>query len=222
VTGVLTLSGVSHRYGKGPLVLDGVDLTVDRGDTVAVMGPSGSGKTTLLSIMGLLTEPTAGSVSVGAVPVPRRGRSRGRLRSEVFAWVFQTVNVLGRRTALDNTALALVAGGIPRRSANRTATAALAAVGLADRADDVVVDLSGGELQRVCIARAVAARPRVLLADEPTGQLDHHTSLQVLDALWAGRSDDTAIVIATHDPMIADRCSRVVRLVDGHIVENKP
>ncbi len=215
----VALEGVWHRYGSGPWVLEGLDLEVGAGEAVAVMGPSGSGKTTLLSIAGLLTEPTRGRVRLGGVPVPRSQRRRDRLRAEWFAWVFQTVNVLGHRTAEDNTALSLLARGVPRGEATRQARAALGAVGLADRAGSPVVDLSGGELQRVCIARAVAAAPKVVLADEPTGQLDHATSLRVLDALWAARRPDTALLVATHDPQVAERCDRILRLVDGRLIE---
>ncbi|HHC08740.1 MAG TPA: ABC transporter ATP-binding protein [Actinobacteria bacterium] len=216
-TAPVSLVGVRHRYGRGPWVLDGVDLTVESGEAVAVMGPSGSGKTTLLSILGLLTAPTDGEVLVAGEPAGTR--RRGRLRAEWFTWVFQTVNVLGHRSALDNAALGLLARGVPRPVASRRAREALAAVGLASRADAPVVELSGGELQRVCIARATAAAPRVILADEPTGQLDHATSLTVLDALWAARRPETALVVATHDPEVAGRCDRVLGLVDGRLTE---
>ncbi len=216
---VVALVGVRHRYGNGPWVLDGVDLAVWPGEAVAVTGPSGSGKTTLLSILGLLTDPTSGEVKVGGKPAPSASRRRDRLRAGWFAWVFQTVNVLGHRSAVDNAALGLLARGVPRPTASRQAQAALAAVGLADRVDTPVVDLSGGELQRVCIARAAAAAPKVLLADEPTGQLDHATSLTVLDALWAARRPETALVVATHDPQVAERCDRILQLIDGQLVD---
>jgi ABC-type lipoprotein export system ATPase subunit len=215
----VALRGVSHRYRSGPWVLDSVHVDIGVGETVAVTGPSGSGKTTLLSILGLLTDPTGGTVLVGGQPLPRSRRARDRLRAVWFSWVFQTVNVLGSRTALDNAALGMLAQGVPRPVGAERAQAALGQVGLADRAVSSVVDLSGGELQRVCIARAVAAAPRVVLADEPTGQLDHHTSLQVLDALFGARRPETALVIATHDPTVAERCDRIVRLIDGHTVE---
>lgn len=218
-TAVLRLEGVSHRYGAGPSVLNSIDLSITPGESVALMGPSGSGKTTLLSIMGLLAVPTAGSVMIDDRPVPLRGRRRDGVRAEWFSWVFQTVNVLGARTARDNAALSLLARGVSRREASRSADKALAAVGLADRATEPVVALSGGELQRVCIARAVTSIPRFMLADEPTGQLDHAMSVQVLDALWAARRSETALVVATHDRMVADRCVRVVNLIDGHVVE---
>lgn len=216
----LALEGVSHRYGSGPWVLQDIDVAVAEGEAVAVMGPSGSGKTTLLSIMGLLTTPTGGAVRLGGASALAYTRRRDHARAAWFSWVFQTVNVLGHRTALDNAALGLLARGVRRPEANRIAKAALDAVGLANRADDPVVNLSGGELQRVCIARAVAATPRVVLADEPTGQLDHVTSLYVLDALWAARRPETALVVATHDPHVAGRCDRIIRLVDARAVNS--
>jgi len=211
----LNVAGVSHRYRKGPLVLDNVDLFIASGEAVALMGPSGSGKTTLLSIMGLLTKPASGFVSLDGIRLPHRGRRLDVARSELFSWVFQTVNVLGQRTATDNAALGLLARGVPRTEATHQANRALAAVGLADRTHDEVTELSGGELQRVCIARAMAAVPRFVLADEPTGQLDHATSQLVLDSLWEARHPDTSLVIATHDATVAERCDRVVLLVDG-------
>jgi ABC-type lipoprotein export system ATPase subunit len=216
----LTLEGIAHRYWRGPLVLDGIDATFRAGETVALMGPSGSGKTTMLSICGLLTQPTSGTVSIDGEPVSTRGKDRDRLRAELFSWVFQTVNVLGTRSARDNTSLGLLARGIPRPEASRASDVALRAVGLAQRAADRVNDLSGGELQRVCIARAMAAAPRFVLADEPTGQLDRTTSDLVLDALWAARDPGTTLIIATHDPTVARRCDTIINLVDGTIQES--
>ncbi|MEX2323522.1 MAG: ATP-binding cassette domain-containing protein [Acidimicrobiia bacterium] len=207
---------VSHAYRPGEWVLSGVSLKVGAGESVALLGPSGSGKTTLLSILGLLQTPTHGRLVIdGEARSPRRA---GRLRSEMFAWVFQTVNTLRRRTALDNAAVGLLARGVGRGESSRLAAEALAAVGLGEMGAVPVERLSGGELQRVCIARAVAARPRFLLADEPTGQLDRSTSDRVLDALWAARLPETALVIATHDLDAASRCDRVIRLVDGRVV----
>ena len=215
----LRVGSVSHRYGKGTLVLDNIDMFVASGEAVALMGPSGSGKTTLLSIMGLLTRPASGFVAVDGSRLPQRGRRLDAARAGLFSWVFQTVNVLGQRTVTDNAALGLLARGVPRGQAAEQANTALAAVGLAGRNLADVAELSGGELQRVCIARAMAAVPRFVLADEPTGQLDHATSELVVDALWEARHSDTALVIATHDPTVAQRCDRVIRLVDGQAID---
>jgi lipoprotein-releasing system ATP-binding protein len=214
----LSLRGIGHAYVRGRWVLRDVDLEVAAGESVALVGPSGSGKTTLLSIVGLLQRPSEGTVSLDGRQVSAGGRGRSGLLGEVFAWVFQSVNTLRHRSALDNTALGLLARGLRRGDAEAAAAEALHRVGLAGFETTPVETLSGGELQRVCIARAVAARPRFLLADEPTGQLDRSTSDRVLDALWQARGSETAVVIATHDPDAAARCDRVLRLIDGRVV----
>lgn len=175
----LALDSVSHYYRLGHLVVDDVTLSIDSGESIALMGPSGSGKTTLLSILGLLTIPSYGTVRLDGRELLQRRDDLNRHRG-LFAWVFQTANVLNYRTVLDNAALGLLAHGLARRQADARAYDVLESVGLADRARDPVVDLSGGEVQRVCIARAVAVAPRFILADEPTGQLDGQTSVRVL------------------------------------------
>lgn len=216
----LILRQVSHSYRPGVRVLTEVDLSVGRGESVAIVGPSGSGKTTLLSILGLLEAPTQGAVLLDGVRASHRGRAANRLRSSVFSWVFQSVNVLRGRSVLDNVALAWLAKGTSREQAEASAREALEAVGLLEHVMTPAQLLSGGELQRVCIARAVAARPQYLLADEPTGQLDRATSDKVLDALWNARPESMALVVATHDRRVASRCDRVLELADGHLHED--
>lgn len=219
----LTLHRVSHRYGAAmPWVVRGVDLEVGDGESVALMGPSGSGKTTLLSILGLLTHPTEGEVLLDGEAISK-SRSASELRTTQFSWVFQTANALLRRTALDNASLQLLARGALPEAARRTAIMELDRVGVGHLASRPARLLSGGELQRVCIARALAAAPRWILADEPTGQLDHATTLEVGKALIEQRPIGTAVIIATHDPEVASRCSRIIRLIDSAIViENSP
>jgi ABC-type lipoprotein export system ATPase subunit len=203
---------VTHRYRKhADPVLTDVDLEIGDGITVALMGPSGSGKSTLLGILGGLLAPSQGLVEVDGHRLSERTADRARL----FSWVFQTVNALGRRTALDNVCAPLLAQGHRRQEAETECRQILETVGLGHRVEATAASLSGGELQRVCIARALATSPRFLLADEPTGQLDHRTSIQVLDALWAARTDSTTLVIATHDHEVAQRCERIIHLVDG-------
>ena len=217
----LAVVDVGHRYSaRSAPVLAGVSMTIAAGESVALMGPSGSGKTTLLGILGLLFVPSEGSLLLDGSPVP--GRRRTALRAGAFAWVFQGTNVLPRRTALDNAALGLLARGASQREAEAAAHEALAAVGVGHLAAKPANTLSGGELQRVCVARAIAARPRFILADEPTGQLDHANTEGVIEALVANRSIGTAVVIATHDPEVAAHCDRIVRLRDGRIVEGGP
>lgn len=208
----LTVTSVTHRYHPrlDPVLTD-VDLEIADGATVALMGPSGSGKSTLLGIIGGLLAPAEGAVQVDAHPIPTRPAERSRL----FSWVFQTVNALGRRSAVDNVALPLLAQGDTRPEAETAARRVLEDVGLGHRVQAQTASLSGGELQRVCIARALVTRPRYLLADEPTGQLDHRTSNHVLDALWAARTESTTMIIATHDHEVAERCDRIIHLLDG-------
>ena len=214
----LTLRAVRHRYSeRHPWVLRGLDLEIADGSSVALMGPSGSGKTTLLSVLGLLTRPTEGEVAIDSAPVTAASRAAGEIRARQFSWVFQTANALLRRTAIENASLQLLARGVGRGTAERVALEELERVGVGALADRRCRLLSGGELQRVCIARALAAAPRWILADEPTGQLDHATTLDVVDALIDGRPVGTSVIIATHDAEVAARCGRTIRLLDGAI-----
>jgi len=216
----LSLHDIVHCYVSGGLpVLRGVSLTVELGESIAIVGPSGSGKTTLLTILGLLTEPTGGVVLIDGKPAPPTGAALSRLRAQRFGWIFQTANALPRRSVLDNAALGLVVQGWRRDAARARAADALAAVGVGHLAAQEARNLSGGELQRVCTARALATRPSFILADEPTGQLDHATSVQVIAALLHNRPYQTAVVIATHDTEIARECDRILHVVDGELRE---
>lgn len=210
----LEMRDVTQCYGTRT-ILDGVSFAVNAGDTVAITGPSGSGKTTFMSVLGLLLPPTSGAVRIDGLVVSKRGRQRDRIRAGHIAWIFQTVNVLGRRTALENVVVALLAQGWDRSKAEPAAHRALVSVGLTEIADQQVKDLSGGEVQRVCVARAIAGNPAYVLADEPTGQLDRDSSDLVLDSLLRARGANTAVLIATHDPSVAQRCDRVVTLESG-------
>jgi len=196
-----------------------VSFAINTGDTVAITGPSGSGKTTLMSVLGLLLSPTSGAVRIDGREIPERGRQRDRIRAGHIAWIFQTVNVLGRRTALENVVVALLAQGWDRVQAESAAHRALTTVGLEEKAEQQVKELSGGEVQRVCGARAIAGNPTYILADEPTGQLDRESSELVIDSLLQARDDDTAVLIATHDPTVAQRCDRAVTLDSGTLTE---
>lgn len=212
----LSLEHISKSYGAERIVLKSVDMLVEDGESVAIMGPSGSGKTTLLSIIGLLADPTSGSLMIDGVPPPRRHANRHSIRSRTFGWVLQTVNVSSKRSAVDNVAVPLLASGHSRQEALAMSLDALEKVGLKGRAYEPVNVLSGGESQRVCIARALAHRPRFLLADEPTGQLDNATSLEVLDAMLRLRSDTgSTLLVATHDATVAATCDRAIDLIDG-------
>lgn len=201
---VVTYPGSARR------VLDGATFSVDEGETVAILGPSGSGKSTLLSVLGGLVRPSAGTVAVD-------GASADARLTDVSAWVLQTINVLPERTVVDNVAIGALVRGVGHARARRLAAERLGAVGLADRAADPVRVLSGGEVQRVVIARALATGRPFVLADEPTGQLDHTTSTRVLDALFS-TAGGAGVVVVTHDPEVAARCMRTVRIDDGVVV----
>jgi len=210
----VALEGVSFAYGNDAKVVDNVSFRVGPGEAIALVGPSGSGKSTLLAIIGLLLLPDTGFVKFGDVVVEQRGRRRKSLRVSEVAWVLQGLNILGRRTVLDNATLGLLAHGFTRRSARESAMKQLSALGLEDLVDRTVDTLSGGQLQRVCIARALAMTPRVLLADEPTGQLDGSTSELVIESLLgAARAAHTSLVVATHDREVVASCDRVIEMV---------
>ena len=197
-----------------------VDLTVDEGDWLAIVGPSGSGKSTLLNIIGCLDRQTSGSYRFDGVEVAELDDTqRGGLRCRGIGFVFQSFHLLGHRSVTENVMLADVYRVSPRRGRRQRAIAALDVVGLAHRADFLPTRLSGGERQRVAIARALTGSPRLLLCDEPTGNLDSSTSAAVL-ALFAelNRSGMT-IVMITHDLEVADRARRQVRITDGRLTE---
>lgn len=219
----IELEGVTRRYGAAPgaviTAIEDVTLSVDAGQVVAITGPSGSGKSTLLHVIGAMDVPDAGSVRVGGREVTelsRRDRARYR---RTIGFVFQRFHLLPALTVGDNVAAPLIP---VRRSfdAHARARGLLAAVGLADRAEALPSALSGGEQQRVAVARALINDPGLLLADEPTGNLDSVTGQEILDLLLDLRRErGMTILVATHDPLVASRCDRIVRLRDGRVVE---
>jgi ABC-type lipoprotein export system ATPase subunit len=199
-----------HRYRRSAgWVLEDVWLKVSAGQLVAVIGPSGSGKTTLLSIVGGLSRPTRGRVRF-------EDANRAVLRPST-SWIFQTANALGWRSTLDNVALGLLASGFDHRHARDIAQSGLNAVGLQANMTTPTRRLSGGELQRVSIARTLAVAPQMVLADEPTAQLDRRNADKVADALAGLRDAARIVVVATHDPVVADRADTAVEIVNGRI-----
>jgi putative ABC transport system ATP-binding protein len=222
---VLRLDKVNKYYRVGTHslhVLRDVDFEVADGEFVAIMGPSGSGKTTLLGILGLLDRPTSGSYLLDGQEVATVDESRrARVRGERIGFVFQAYNLLPRSTAYKNVELPLIYAGTPRRERRGRVLAALAEVGLADRVSHSPTQLSGGEQQRVAIARALVVRPSVVLADEPTGNLDSASADDVLAILERVHHQGATIVMVTHSSEVAERASRTVRLADGLVVADE-
>jgi putative ABC transport system ATP-binding protein len=199
--------------------LRGVSLTVERGDYLAIVGTSGSGKSTLMHLLGALDRPTAGTLMIGGRDVATLSPPEmARLRNETIGFVFQSFHLLARTTARDNVALPLVYRGVARRERRERAEAMLDRVGLAHRVDHRPNQMSGGEQQRVAIARALVTGPSVLLADEPTGNLDSATGRSVLALLESLNAEDVAVVLVTHDREVARRAHRQIVMRDGLIV----
>jgi putative ABC transport system ATP-binding protein len=224
---VIQLSGVTKVYGRGEQTvhaLRGVDLTVNRGEMIAVMGPSGSGKSTLMNILGCLDVPTAGTYLLDGVRVD--GLSRDGLadvRNQKLGFVFQGFNLLARTSAVENVELPLLYDRSARwGDTRRLAAAALERVGLAGRLEHQPSELSGGQQQRVAIARALVTQPMLLLADEPTGNLDTRTSIEVMALFQELNQQGITILLVTHEPDIAQYVRRVVQVRDGHIVRDRP
>jgi putative ABC transport system ATP-binding protein len=223
MTSALELRQVAKVYGSGPSevqALSAVDLSVERGELVAIMGPSGSGKSTLLTIAGSLEEPTSGQVLVDGVDLAALSRSnRAKMRRRSIGYVFQDFNLLPGLNALENVTLPLELDGVPAKAARGTAVEAMGELHVADRADHYPDELSGGERQRVAIARAIVGERGLLLADEPTGALDSVNGEAVMRLLRAATHRGVAGVVVTHEAQLASWADRVVFLRDGRIVD---
>ena len=220
-SGLVSLTGISRRYGTVTpvLALRDVDLVVEAGAWVAVVGASGSGKSTLLNILGCLDRPTTGTYHLGGTDVSSlNDRQRAALRSRRIAFIFQSIHLLTHRSVLENVMLAEVYARRPRAGRTERSRAALAQVGLEGRSDFLPSRLSGGERQRVAIARALIGEPQLLLCDEPTGNLDSVTTAGILDLLATLHGAGLTIIMITHDPGVADRAQRRLRIADGQIV----
>lgn len=224
---VISLKGVTRVYGEGDAevrALRGVDLDIARGEFVAIMGPSGSGKSTTMNILGALDTPSAGSYRFSGIDVGGFDRhQRALLRRDYLGFVFQGYNLLARTTALENVELPLIYKGLPRADRRATARAMLERVGLGHRIDKQPSQLSGGEQQRVAIARAIASTPMVLLADEPTGNLDTARSVEIMDLITRLNAEEgLTVIMVTHEPDMAAYARRIVQFKDGLIEADRP
>lgn len=222
---MMKLSEITKVYGNGTLqvpVLHGIDLSIDDGEFVAIMGPSGSGKSTLMNIIGFLDYPTAGTYKLNNEKISTVKESKlAQLRNEHVGFVFQQFFLLPRLNAIQNVAAPLIYAGVPKRERIERAEEMLRKVGLADRMNHLPSELSGGQKQRVAIARALVNNPSIILADEPTGALDTHTSKQIMELFVQLNAEGKTVIIVTHEEEIAAYTNRMITLRDGLVIEDR-
>ena len=221
---VIDIQGITKTYVNGKLsvpVLYGIDLQVNKGEFVSIMGPSGSGKSTFMNILGCLDRPTRGSYRLNGDEVATLSDDElAFVRNKQIGFVFQSFNLLTKLTTVENVALPMIYAGMDKKTRNERAAALLASVGLGDRMDHLPSELSGGQRQRVAIARALANNPAIIMADEPTGNLDSKSTIDVMNIFRGLYDEGRTIILVTHEPEIATYASRNVVLRDGLIVED--
>ncbi|GGB75265.1 macrolide ABC transporter ATP-binding protein [Flavobacterium suaedae] len=218
---IIDIKGITRDFPLGSevvKVLKGIDLKINKGEYVALMGPSGSGKSTLMNLLGCLDTPTSGSYILNGKDASQMSDDElAEIRNKEIGFVFQTFNLLPRTTALDNVALPMVYAGYNKSERNERATEVLTQVGLADRMDHKPNQLSGGQRQRVAVARALVNHPSIILADEPTGNLDSKTSVEIMNLFDEIHANGNTVILVTHEEDIAEHAHRIIRLRDGII-----
>lgn len=223
---VITLRDITRDFALGTetvKVLKGISLDIKRGEYVALMGPSGSGKSTLMNLLGCLDTPTSGTYTLNGHDVSSlEDNELAEIRNKEIGFVFQTFNLLPRITALQNVALPMIYAGIGQSERMRLAEEALVSVGLSDRMTHRPNQLSGGQRQRVAIARALVNHPSIMLADEPTGNLDSKTSIEIMQLFQKIHEQGNTIIVVTHEEDIADHAHRIIRLLDGQVCADEP
>ncbi|MEO2059145.1 MAG: ABC transporter ATP-binding protein [Mesonia sp.] len=222
---VIDIKGITRNFQLGQetvKVLKGIDLIIEKGEYVAFMGPSGSGKSTLMNLLGCLDTPTSGSYSLNGADVSTMTDDQlAEIRNKEIGFVFQTFNLLPRTTALDNVALPMIYAGKSKTERNERAAEVLKNVGLADRMDHKPNQLSGGQRQRVAVGRALVNKPSIILADEPTGNLDSKTSVEIMSLFDEIHAAGNTVILVTHEEDIAEHAHRVIRLRDGVIEKDE-
>jgi putative ABC transport system ATP-binding protein len=223
---LIELTDVTKRYRVGDQdirALDGITLTIEQGEYAAIIGPSGSGKSTLMHLLGCLDIPSTGKVVIDGVDVSRASDGRlAEMRNEKIGFVFQSFNLLGKFNVLENVELPMIYSGVSKKERRARAIAAVERVGLIDRAKNTPLQLSGGQMQRVAIARALVNDPKIVFADEPTGNLDSNTGASILRLFRELSEQGRTIVLVTHDNEIADNAPRRIEIRDGKIVTRAP
>jgi len=214
----------TYQLGRVSIpALRGISFDVAKGEFLVVMGPSGSGKTTLLNLIGAIDKPTSGKISIDDRDITTLGEGElTKLRRHKIGFIFQFYNLIPALTALENVELPMLTAGVSRKDASKRASQLLETVGLAERVAHLPDELSGGEQQRVAIARALANKPRVILADEPTGDLDTKTGIEVVQILYdTSKKENATVIVVTHDPAITEKADRILRMRDGNIIREK-
>jgi len=224
-TAIIDIKGIIRNFSLGNetvKVLKGIDLIIEKGEYVALMGPSGSGKSTLMNLLGCLDTPTEGTYLLNGKDVSRMSDNQlAEIRNKEIGFVFQTFNLMPRTTALDNVALPMVYAGYSQSERKKRAEEVLTEVGLADRMDHEPNQLSGGQRQRVAVGRALVNKPSIILADEPTGNLDSKTSVEIMRLFDDIHAKGNTVILVTHEEDIAEHAHRIIRLRDGIIESDK-